>query len=235
MLDKRKKNILEFVINEHIKQGKPVGSQQLALVESIMVSSATIRNEMAELEAEGFLHQPHTSAGRVPTELGWRYYLDNLLPEQKLNEKERKFLEKSHAAAKKSGDHPIKALAKALAEVSQDAVMVGFSSNDYYYTGLGNLLTKPEFHSINLMEYLSVVVNHLDEAMSELFERGDLQEINIWVGEEHSFGKDCSVIFANIDLPSEQSGLLGVLGPLRQNYAANIARLKLTKKLLASN
>jgi len=235
MLDKRKKNILEFVINEHLKQGKPVGSQQLALVDRVRVSSATIRNEMAELEAQGYLHQPHTSAGRIPTELGWRYYLDNLLSDAKLSEKELQFLKKSHLAAQKSGDHPVKSLAKALAEVTQDAIMVGFSPNDYYYTGLGNLLTKPEFHSVNLMEHLSEVVNHLDEAMLEIFKRKDLQEINTWVGEEHPFGRDCSVVFANIDLPSQQLGILGILGPLRQNYAANIARLKHSIKLLESN
>lgn len=78
-LSERKKQILKAIIDAHIEAGEPVGSKYL--MQSISCSSATIRNEMAELEEMGYLEQPHTSAGRVPSELGYRFYVDSLIQE----------------------------------------------------------------------------------------------------------------------------------------------------------
>lgn len=78
MLDERKAAILRTVVEEYIETAQPVGSTAVAAATTMRVSSATIRNDMAALENEGFLHQPHTSAGRVPTDLGYRYFVDNI-------------------------------------------------------------------------------------------------------------------------------------------------------------
>ncbi len=78
MLDDRKAAILRTVVKEYIETALPVGSGAVAAATTMSVSSATIRNDMAALESEGFLHQPHTSAGRVPTDLGYRYFVDNM-------------------------------------------------------------------------------------------------------------------------------------------------------------
>jgi heat-inducible transcriptional repressor len=78
-LSERKKQILKAIIDAHIEGGEPVGSKSLMQNKQISCSSATIRNEMAELEEMGYLEQPHTSAGRVPSVLGYRFYVDSLL------------------------------------------------------------------------------------------------------------------------------------------------------------
>jgi heat-inducible transcriptional repressor len=78
MLDERKTAILRAVVREYIETAQPVGSNHVVRAQGVNVSSATIRNEMAVLEQEGFLHQPHTSAGRVPTDKGYRYFVDHL-------------------------------------------------------------------------------------------------------------------------------------------------------------
>ena len=78
-LSERKKQILKAIIDAHIEGGEPVGSKSLMQNKQITCSSATIRNEMAELEEMGYLEQPHTSAGRVPSVLGYRFYVDSLL------------------------------------------------------------------------------------------------------------------------------------------------------------
>ena len=78
-LSPRKMQILKAIVDAHITHGEPVGSKYLSQDENIPCSSATIRNEMAELEAMGYLVQPHTSAGRIPSELGYRYYVDSLV------------------------------------------------------------------------------------------------------------------------------------------------------------
>ena len=78
-LSERKRQILKAIVDAHIAMGEPVGSKFLAQTQSLSCSSATIRNEMAELEEMGYLEQPHTSSGRVPSELGYRFYVDSLL------------------------------------------------------------------------------------------------------------------------------------------------------------
>ena len=91
-LSERKKLILKAIVDAHIADGEPVGSKYLMESKQIPGSSATIRNEMAELEALGFLEQPHTSAGRIPSERGYRFYVDTLMAEKEQEVTEMKEL-----------------------------------------------------------------------------------------------------------------------------------------------
>ena len=109
-LSERKKKILAAVVNQYIETGEPVGSKVLLQLLDISVSSATIRNEMSELSLMGLLDQPHTSAGRVPTQLGYRYYVDNLMPQKELNEDTKRLMD---AGVKNAGSDPEKLLANA--------------------------------------------------------------------------------------------------------------------------
>lgn len=87
-LSDRKKLILKTIVEAHIRGGEPVGSKYITESKHLTCSSATIRNEMAELESLGYLEQPHTSAGRVPSKLGYRLYVDTLLEEYAMTAKE---------------------------------------------------------------------------------------------------------------------------------------------------
>ncbi len=89
-LDKRKKRILQAIIEEYIETAEPVSSGNL--VKELDCSSATIRNEMAELEQIGFIEKPHTSSGRIPSQKGYRYYVDELIRDDKLSRKEMEFI-----------------------------------------------------------------------------------------------------------------------------------------------
>ena len=91
-LDKRKRKILQAIVEEYIDTSEPVSSGSLVKNQELDCSSATIRNEMAELEKNGFLEQPHTSAGRIPSEKGYRYYVDELLREDALSRKEMEMI-----------------------------------------------------------------------------------------------------------------------------------------------
>lgn len=93
LIDQRKMMILAAVVDEYIKTGEPVGSNALLHRLNMNVSAATIRNDMAYLEHEGFLEQPHTSAGRVPTHIGYRFYIDNLMEPKPLTTKERHLID----------------------------------------------------------------------------------------------------------------------------------------------
>ncbi len=91
-LDERKKTILKLIIATYLETGEPVGSRTISKFNDLNLSSATIRNEMADLEELGYIVQPHTSAGRIPTDKGYRFYVDNLMEEKEDAEVEKSTL-----------------------------------------------------------------------------------------------------------------------------------------------
>ena len=109
-LSERKKQILASIIELYIKTGEPVGSKGLISETGMTVSSATVRNEMSELAAMGYLDQPHTSAGRIPSQKGYRYYVDNLMKKREIDEKSKRMIDAGIYSA--NGD-PEKLIAKA--------------------------------------------------------------------------------------------------------------------------
>lgn len=92
-LSERKQKILAAVVEQYIESGEPVGSKALSNIPGLSVSSATVRSEMSELASMGYLDQPHTSAGRVPTELGYRYYIDKLMQRSAPGESDRRLMD----------------------------------------------------------------------------------------------------------------------------------------------
>lgn len=92
MMDERKKNVLHAIIKDYVSTAEPVGSRTIAKKYDLGVSPATIRNEMSDLEELGYIEQPHTSAGRIPSDKGYRYYVDCLMEKEKLNHKEQNFI-----------------------------------------------------------------------------------------------------------------------------------------------
>lgn len=93
MLDKRKKEILQAVIDEYINTAEPVSSATLVNKYGLDYSSATVRNELAELEDNGYLDKPHTSSGRVPSEKGYRFYVDELINDEDISVEEIKYIQ----------------------------------------------------------------------------------------------------------------------------------------------
>ena len=113
-LSERKKQILKAIIDTHINMGEPVGSKYLTQYKEIAFSSATIRNEMAELEELGYLEQPHTSAGRIPSQLGYRFYVDQLMQQYRMTSAEISPEEKNRISHRACA---VKAFAEALTKV----------------------------------------------------------------------------------------------------------------------
>ena len=113
----RKQKILAAVIERYIATGEPIGSKSLQSADGLEVSSATIRNELADLTAKGFLIQPHTSAGRVPTEYGYRYYVDNLMKRKEPDERTRRYIENKLMTANDAPEHIIRAAGELASEL----------------------------------------------------------------------------------------------------------------------
>ncbi len=120
-LSERKKRILAAVVDRYIKTGEPVGSKELLALTGMSVSSATIRNEMSELASLGYLEQPHTSAGRVPSQKGYRYYVDNLMKPREIDELNRRMIEAGISSAAGDPERLIAQAGEVLADLTKCA------------------------------------------------------------------------------------------------------------------
>lgn len=226
MKNERRKKILFTLISEYIKTAQPVSSGLLAKKYDLGVSSATIRNEMTALEEEGFIYQPHTSAGRVPSELA---YLERI---KNFSASWPKFKnEKLSLALENKKD--LRPAAKILAEHSNNAIFWAFHKNDLYYTGLSNLFSQPEFKDSQVVCNVSLVIDRMEEIIDDLFD--DLNnEISFRLGSNNPFAPFLGTVFLKYR-NNRQSGLCGILGPMRMNYAKSAALLDIVNNNFKNN
>lgn len=228
-MNQRQQELLNLVIESYIKTAEPVGSNLLAEKGVLGVSGATLRNEMRALEDEGYLSHPHTSAGRVPTEKGYRFYLENVdYKSGKLNKKENEVLGMTimeHGTG--NMEQKQKEVTKSLAELSGETMLLAFSPDRVYYTGLSNLFSKPEFTELQLVADVSQIFDHCEECLKTFFDEAQ-NEPKYFIGREHSFGNALSVLAFRFG----ENSLLALLGPMRMNYRRNHALMVRAKELL---
>lgn len=233
MLDQRKIELLNDIIEEYIEKACPVGSKFLAENAGLALSSATIRNEMAELEKGGYIFQPHTSAGRAPTEKGYLFYLENNIDNFNLDPQEKKNLDKvineTISKFRKDQAQSIKELAKRVADLVNQTILVGFSPDEFYYTGLSNIFAQPEFNQQERIVNLTEVIDHFDKEMAKIYQK--IKKTEILIGKTNPFGADCSLIITNLGKISKK--IFGILGPMRMDYRKNINHLNYLKEKLS--
>ncbi|HAA89619.1 MAG: Heat-inducible transcription repressor hrcA [Thermoanaerobacterales bacterium 50_218] len=140
-LSKRKQQILEAIVEVHIATAEPVGSRTIARKYKLGVSPATIRNEMADLEEMGLIEQPHTSAGRIPSQQGYRYYVDQLMQKGSLTEKEENLIKAVFARQ-----------VRELATLIQDTIKLVTQLTDYLVFLSGPQLENATFHQIRFLQ-----------------------------------------------------------------------------------
>ena len=225
-INDRKQLILSTIIKEHIKTGAPVGSEVLVDKYKLDISPATARNEMAALENDGYIIQPHTSAGRVPTEAAYNLYLENL-NDKKLGGKEVNELKK---VLKNKDEAGFKQVAKEMAKISNNAVFWAFHRHNLYYTGISNLLSQPEFAQTDLIYDISAIIDRLDEIINEIYDNIEY-EPRALIGSENPFGNFCSTILTKYKL-KEDVGIFGILGPMRMDYEKNVSLVNFVLQML---
>lgn len=124
LVTERKRKLLQWVIHSYIKTSRPIASQDISREAGLDLSSASIRGLLKELEDEGFLHQPHTSAGRVPTDKGYRFYVDYLSGVQRLASQEKERIEREYASRIAEMDNLLAQTSRLLSHVSHSAGLV---------------------------------------------------------------------------------------------------------------
>lgn len=211
----RQQQILSAIVEQFAEVASPVGSQLLAKV--FGVSSATIRAEMAELERLGYITQPHTSAGRVPTDKGYRFYV-NTISEEKAETPQRHAARALTARVQDAGlpERTIRNAVDTLVELTHNLGLATIG-NQLYMSGLSNLFGQPEFMQAGQVRQ---VANLLDNLEPWLREAAPNQPLSVYIGRENPVGGNagCSLIISRFHSPYSDHSYIGVLGPTRQSY-----------------
>jgi len=213
----RQEKILQAIVEQYAEVAAPVGSSLLA--KAFGVSSATIRSEMAELERLGFIMQPHTSAGRIPTDKGYRYYVNQLaeVVDKKWASEGR--AKRALAARVAGGGLPEQTIRNAVDTLVELTHNLGLATigERLYMSGLSNLFGQPEFmHPAQVQE----VARLLDNLEPWLREAAPNEPLNVYIGRENPIGASagCSLIISRFRSPFSDRSYIGVLGPTRQSY-----------------
>jgi len=211
-MNSRQEQIFKIVIENYIDTAEPVGSKFLVENTSLGLSGATIRNELRDLEELGLLTHPHTSAGRIPTELGYRYYVESLMGPIKINDLEKKGIQICFSEAE--GERAVKNIAKYIAEKMNSAVIVAFGTDSLYYTGMSQLFTQPEFRDYAYVVKASTIFDQCDERIEDIVDLFENKIPKVLIGSENPFGQMTSMVGVRIG-----EVFFTILGPIRMDYA----------------
>ena len=218
MLTERQKSILEATVWKHILTGHPIASQELLHEHRLEISPATIRSEMQYLDEEGYLTQPHTSAGRIPTDHGYRFFVDNLLSAFSLTVREEKRIERAFDAGEK--EQCIRELGNAVAELSGTFVIAGILDSFFYKTGFSRIMEQPESHDVEYIKTFSRLIDVLDEGMGVLIKECGEEAERIFIGEENPIEEahSYSMVVSRWRHSDGSDGFVTCVSPRRTDY-----------------
>lgn len=224
-MDERKQQILRLIVEHYIAQAEAVGSKFLVEDSGLEVSAPTVRNEMRELEEQGYLTHPHTSSGRIPTEKGYIYYVENLMTIKFLDKSVISEMEKVVEGVEEYRQR-VKNIAKYIAEKVQGAIIVAFDEDTIYYTGISNMFSQPEFRDYAYAVKVSSIFDKCEERIEMMYELFSSEKPSILIGEQNPFGSMCGLVGGRLD----EKTAFTILGPTRMNYELGSAIVSYLQK-----
>lgn len=223
-LSERRREILDRIIETYIKTAEPVSSKFLEEKYDFGICPATIRIEMQRLMDDGFIYQPYTSAGRVPTDKGYRFYVDNM----KLKSKNRELRIEEEI---NDSFRFFQNLTKRIAELTSNLALTYFPEEDVFFKeGWNSIFKEPEFEDPGLVSKFAEMVENMEKEIGE-FEEIDSPQI--FIGRENQLPgtQEFSTIISKIHLLEDKEGMLVILGPKRMDYNKNVGLVRSLNKL----
>lgn len=221
MINERQAIILEHLIRDYIETARPVGSQMIVTSHDLQISPATVRNDFAVLEEEGYIEQPHTSSGRIPTAAGYQFYIKRLRGEDHSRGYERE--------VKQAMRRNERGVTDLLAEFSGGGVVWVDRNGRTYYSGMGTLFSQPEFDDEVVRMSIAGLFDRFEEVVGRL--QVNVQEDIAWsVGDEAMLDTaECSVLSTSVH-SGKKFPMIVVIGPMRMNYEKTFGLLKALKE-----
>ncbi len=238
----RQAQILAAIVREYSNAAEPIGSAEITEKYKLKVSPATIRNEMSALERLGYIEQPHTSAGRVPTDKGYRYFVNELMRRVEISAKEqhqlRNELLELQQRYQQLGQEISRSLARLISEKTDQAAFA-LMPEESSTAGLSKIMMQPGVENrdvADVSEFFDTIDTH-SGMMLKKYLTGTSEAL---IGTEISGGKNLpnipknySLIVSKVKLPSGKEGVIGIVGPKSMRYDKNISMLDYIAKLLS--
>lgn len=228
-LTQRQIEILKSIIEEYIETAEPVGSETLEKKHNLSASPATIRNEMVRLSELGYLNKPHSSAGRIPTPIGMRFYVKELMKEKELSVVEEVALKEGVWDYRDKMQRFLREVSRSIAEKTKALAIVTTNEGEVYCAGYANILEMPEFYEIDITRQLLVAIDEYG-LFQELFAivKDDDEDVHVLLGEDLGarLRGPYGVVYTHFETPMHLSGEIGVIGPVRLNYNSVIPTVR---------
>jgi heat-inducible transcriptional repressor len=215
----RQQEVLALIVRHYVETAEPVGSRYIA--RKLSLSSATIRNVMADLEESGYIMQPHTSAGRTPTDKGYRYYIDSLMRLKSVNDQVARCAREQCTRMVHSLEDVLERASHLIAGLTNYVGVTLFSRYDkLYLDGASHIVEQPEFRDL---KKLCAILRYLEEKrdlLHLLHNDFNDERLTVHIGRENASNSlsECSVVTKGYKVKGKVSGRLGVIGPKRMLY-----------------
>lgn len=235
-LTERQKDLLKAIVELYVKTGEAVGSETVEKQFNLGVSPATIRNEMVKLTELGYLKQPHTSAGRVPTSIGYRVYIQELMKEKELPVSAEVQMKQVMWQRRHTETLLLREAVKALSTRCQMLAMAVTEDDELFYSGASYVLDYPEFEDIDVTRFVLSMFDEYPTLQAILGKAVGKEPLHILFGEELGIESLVSTGFVfyrfRRDPEVQKSGVIGVLGPDRMNFPMVLPYVKYTANVI---
>ncbi len=231
----RKERVLGIVVNSYIKTITPVSSSYIVDEHHLDLSPATIRNILAELEDDGLLTHPHTSAGRLPTQKGYRYYVDNLMKEIQLLEEEKVRIKQEYDEKMRDLESTLEKTSQMISDLTHYTSIISVDgwSGKIFCRGTSYVVEYPEYHDVKKIGNILCALEE-KENLLQVINRGLEQRIKIYIGHEIACAdiEGCSLAVSRYQTHSGPTGRIAVLGPTRMDYSRVVCTLNYLAKVM---
>lgn len=231
-ITERQEKILLAVIREFMREADAVGSMNVIARHHLGVSSATVRNDMVVLSEMGFLTKDHSSSGRTPTDLAFKYFVDELMPEMFIPNIDEVNARLSIFRKRFDEDDFVDEIIGFLSDETGYA-SVSQLDDDLRYKGLSQLTKYRELRNIDVLEgILSLLEDR--RMMNKLFRRSTTDDVCVLIGRECGYSplRECSLAFTRFGYIGDRKGYVGVLGPRRMRYSKVIPAVRFVKNVV---
>jgi heat-inducible transcriptional repressor len=227
-LTQRQIDILKSIIEEYINSAQAVGSETIEKKYNLSASPATIRNEMVKLTELGFLEKPHASAGRIPTAVGMRLYVKELMKTKQLSTVEEVALKEKVWDYRDHLDRFLKEATKSLAQKTGTVAVATTEEGQIFCSGYAHILDMPEFFDIDVTKALLSALDEYEYFMSLFQGMTEDEEVHIIMGDEMQgqLRGPYGLVYTEYHTPANQKGKIGVIGPLRLNYMSVVPTVR---------
>lgn len=221
VLNDRQNKILRMIVRDYVASARPVGSTKLVKRHKMTCSSATVRNDMSLMEEMGLLMQSHISSGRIPTESGFRYYIDYLMIHRDIPTRfRRRIVQNFKAIDCKKYSLAVRLLANELSALTNNLTVVTIPPDRMEISGMRYVFKHPEFCDFEVVRNFGFVIDNLEEIIFDIRNRMRENNFQVFVAKElgYEYTHQVAIAVRKFRDPFGEEHVIGSVGPIRMDY-----------------